>query len=169
MFVFNHLHSSGDLPTRKWTGDGQILWWKLSYHLRWLQHPRRRPEWTIRTPEDGPACQQYNEELLLPFEAAAIHPTAHNGSHEDIGPFPRNKSRGLHCNSILHGATWLRVKCCCSSSVVQRSYERCTTELLQQQYKRCTAKVAIRSQCGGQADHKHKEIWPHHACAQGSA
>ena len=46
--------------------------------------------------EDGPACQQYNEKLLPPVEAAAINPTiAHNGSHEDIGPFPRIKSRGL--------------------------------------------------------------------------
>ena len=70
--------------------------------------------------EDGPACQQYNEKLLLPAEAAAIHPTiAHNGSHEDIGPFPRIKSRGLLQQHFL------------------RSHER------------CPAKVAIRSQRGG--------------------
>ena len=79
--------------------------------------------------EDGPACQQSNEKLLLPAEAAAIHPTiAHNGSHEDIGPFPRIKSRGLLQQYFL------------------RSHER------------CPAKVAIRSQRGGQADHEHKEI-----------
>ena len=81
--------------------------------------------------EDGPACQQYNEKLLLLVEAAAIHPTiTHNGSHEDIGPFPRIKSRRLLQQHFL------------------RSHER------------CPAKVAIRS-------HEHKEIWPHHACAQG--
>ena len=84
--------------------------------------------------EDGPACQQYNKKLLLPVEAAAIHPTiAHNGSHEDIGPFPRIKSRGLLQQHSL------------------RSHER------------CPAKVAIHSQRGGQADHEHNEIWPHHA------
>ena len=35
-------------------------------------------------------------------------------------------------------------------------------------HKRCPTTVAIRSQCGGQADHEHQEIRPHHACAQGS-
>ena len=45
---------------------------------------------------DGPACQQHNEKLLLPAETAAIHQAiAHNGSHEDIGPLPRVKLRGL--------------------------------------------------------------------------
>ena len=44
------------------------------------------------TTEDGPACQQHNEKLLLPAETAAIHQAiTHNGS---IG-FPRIKSRGL--------------------------------------------------------------------------
>ena len=57
--------------------------------------------------EDGPAsaCQQYNEKLLLPAEAAAIYPSiAHNGSHEDIGPFLIS-SRVDFCNSIFYGAT----------------------------------------------------------------
>ena len=35
-------------------------------------------------------------------------------------------------------------------------------------HERCPTKIAIRSQPGGQADHERKEIWPHHACAQGS-
>ena len=76
--------------------------------------------------EDGPTCQQYNEKLLLSVEAAAINPTiAHNGSHEDIGPFPCIKSRGLLQQHFLRS------------------------------HKRCPTKVAIRSQCGGQADHEH--------------
>ena len=86
-----------------------------------------------------PACQQHNKKLLLPAETAAIHQTvAHYGSLEDIGPFPHIKLCGLLQQHILG------------------SHERCPT------------KIAIRSQRGGQADHEHKEIWPHHACAQGS-
>ena len=90
--------------------------------------------------EDGPACQQHNKKLLLPAETAAIHQAiTHNGSHEDIGPFPRIKSQGLPQQHFLRS------------------------------HKLCPAKVAICSQRDSQADHEHKEIRPHHICDQGSA
>ena len=88
---------------------------------------------------NGPARKQHNKKLFLPAETVAIYQTiAHNGSLEDTGSFPHIKSCGLLQQHIL------------------RSHEHCPT------------KIAIRSQCGGQADHEHKEIRSHHACAQGS-
>ena len=74
----------------------------------------RKESWSdIRSrTEDGPSCQQYNEKLLLSVEAAAINPTiAHNGSYEDIGPFPCIKSRGLLQQHLL------------------RSHKRCPTKV----------------------------------------